>query len=363
MRLDLFVKNNLATLLENSELSGSEKAALENLPRSFWQKEINSGNVKFKNKIVKSSINISVSEKCFLKIDWENIKKNWGFFYRKNLIPGKIKVGFLKVYPDILVINKPAGVSVHPSFPLKRTAPRETTLIEGVVQKFPEVGLVLEKGEEERPGIVHRLDKHTSGVLLIARNIQTKHFLKGQFKSKQIKKIYLALVEGEFPDNQFKISSLLGKKANNPIKIAASNLRVDTNHGASLRKNASARLINPKESITEGTKIASGDLKNITRKIYNYPRSLKKVFFQWKKCLKYTQDEQFSLLELRPITGRTHQIRVHLSSLGFPIVGDLLYGSKHTVLANFHCLHSYRISWLDNLKSRRTASSDKMILF
>jgi len=362
MRLDLLIVNNLPSLLKKSGFLKKIQENITLLPRSFWQKEINLGNIKYKNKTVKPSIKINVSEKLSINFDWINIKNNWLLFYKKALIPSRFKIDFLKINSDCLAINKPAGISVHPSFPLKRDLVRKPTLIEGVICKFPDVREAFEVGEEERPGIVHRLDKETSGAVLIARNIKTKLLLKNQFKNRQIKKTYFALVEGSFPYEKFKIFGLMGKRAANPMKMGMGDIRINDLPTQS----KPVKIINPKESLTLGEKIADGTLGTIAETLKK--TDSKKIFFQWKNLLilsrKTSQERIFSFLKLHPHTGRTHQIRLHLGVMGFPVVGDCLYGSKRRKGSwGFHCLHSYSIKWFDSENNGCFARSNKLILF
>jgi len=329
MRLDIYFRKNLLHFLRQSELSDADQKKLAGLPRAFWQKEINLGNIKLENKILKPSSNIDGSKKFQIKIDWEKIKKNWGQFYEKKLILRKLKIELVKKYPGLLAVNKPAGIAVHLTFPLSREKKREISLIEGVINEYPEISEATEPGEEERPGIVHRLDKNTSGVLLIARNLKIKRQLKKQFQQRGIKKTYLALVAGDFPYESFEISNPIGKLASNPLK----------------RGVGPAKLINPKPSVTRGEKVKRGEL-------------------EWgiiKKWLKYIEKGGYTLLRLFPETGRTHQIRVHLASLGYPIVGDTLYGSRQA-LPGFHCLHAYRISWKNPSGKILSATANKIII-
>jgi 23S rRNA pseudouridine1911/1915/1917 synthase len=330
MRLDIYLIKNLSLFLVKSDLTKADQNKLAGLPRVFWQKEINLGNVKIGDKTVKPGINIDDKKILKINIDWEKVKNNWAQFLEKKLVPQKIKIEFLKIYSDLLVVNKPAGITVHPSFPISRNRVREVTLIEGVVEKYPEILGSGELGEEERPGIVHRLDKNTSGVLLIARNLKTKLSLKKQFQSRTIKKIYLALVEGDFPYENFEISEPIGKLASNPLK----------------RGVAPAKLINPKPGVTRGEKVKRGAP-------------------EWgviKEWLRQIKDGGYTLLRLFPETGRTHQVRVHLSSLGYPIVGDALYGSPHR-LSNLHCLHAYRIIWKNQTGESQVVTSKSIKIF
>lgn len=178
---------------------------------------------------------------------------------------------------DLVVINKPAGVSVH-----KGVAEKEETIADWLVEKFPEVKTV---GDDSRlrPGIIHRLDKETSGVLIIARNQNSFEFIKKQFQRREVVKKYLALVEGELKKNKGVISLPIGKSQSDFRKKSAF-------------ANAKGGL---REAITE-----------------------------------YEIREKFSscaLVEVYPKTGRTHQIRVHFKAIGNPVVCDSLYGGKKMI--------------------------------
>ena len=178
---------------------------------------------------------------------------------------------------DIIVINKPAGLIVHPKSPRD---PQET--VAGLlVKEFPELADV--GSDPARPGIVHRLDRHTSGVMIIARNPETFTWLTEQFKEGKVKKEYTALVTGKILD----------------------------------------------EIGTINSPIASLGLKKTTRKIAN------STLNRWREAetnyevKKYYKD--YTLLNVRPTTGRTHQIRVHFASIGHAIACDKLYGTRKAV--------------------------------
>lgn len=182
------------------------------------------------------------------------------------------------IYEDnnFVAVNKPAGVLVHP---LKNYLQQEKTLIEEVVQKYPEIKNV---GDDKvwRPGIVHRLDRDTSGVLIICRNQNFFDFLKKLFQNHLVKKSYIALVWGR-----------LAKKGviDRPIGLKSGSIK---------RSVRAKNMKMVKEAITHYQPI----------KVFQH-----QIYY-------------FSLINLLPQTGRTHQLRVHLANMGHPIVGDQLYG-------------------------------------
>jgi len=182
---------------------------------------------------------------------------------------------------DIVAVNKPAGLIVHAD---GKTS--ESTLVDWIRKRYPEIESVGEPAHLSdgsivaRPGIVHRLDRDTSGVLLIAKNQETFLFLKDQFQARQIKKMYLALVYGPLKEKKGVIDAPIGKSSKDFRKWSAE-------------------------------RGARGMLREATTEY---------------KVLAKTKD--FSYVQLFPKTGRTHQIRVHLKSIGHPVVGDKLYAPK-----------------------------------
>jgi len=181
----------------------------------------------------------------------------------------------LIVYEDenIIAVNKPAGLTVHPDG--KRAKP---TLVDWISEKHPEMKSVGESSD--RPGIVHRLDKETSGILLLAKNQETFLFLKKQFQEQEVKKTYKAIVYGVLKEGKGIIDM--------PIARSAKDFRQKSAQG---RMRGKAR-----RAITEYEVLAKGS--------------------------------EYSFVEVYPKTGRTHQIRVHFKSIGHPIVCDSLYAPK-----------------------------------
>ncbi len=190
------------------------------------------------------------------------------------------------IYEDaaLIAVNKPAGLTVHAG-----AGAHSGTLVNRLVARFQALSKV---GGDERPGIVHRLDKDTSGVLLVARTDAGHRALAEQFSSRTVEKTYLALVHGAMKKDSGRITSPI---ARDPVR---------------------------RTRMT--TKIASGRTALTDYRVL---------------C----RTGQHSYLEVKIGTGRTHQIRVHLASLGHPVVGDRLYGAPANADLNRNFLHAYRI--------------------
>lgn len=200
------------------------------------------------------------------------------------------------LYEDdvLLALNKPAGVQMHPAGTVDMK-----TVAHWVITAYPHIR---EVGEDPlRPGIVHRLDRDTSGVLVVAKTNSAFHGLKELFSERNVEKTYVALVHGHMPDLEGQI--------NKPL----------IRHSGELR-----RFVVESQSVPEGARSATTLYRVIAR---------------------YSQHD---LLLVTPKTGRTHQIRVHMASLGCPIVGDKLYATKSKrnekkPLAHRQMLHAFRL--------------------
>jgi len=191
---------------------------------------------------------------------------------------------------NFIAVNKPAGLLVHPT-----AMSKEKTLVDFLLKKYPEIkkvgDLPAHAGDpQKRPGIVHRLDKDTSGVILVCRNQKYFEYLKHLFQKHEIKKIYFALVWGKIDPPAGGAKGIINK----PIGLKPGTTR-HTVHGGKMVK----------EAITE----------------YEVVKILK---FKDKNG----KEEIFSLVKVEPKTGRTHQIRVHFAAIHYSIVGDPLYGKK-----------------------------------
>ncbi len=182
---------------------------------------------------------------------------------------------------DLVVIDKPAGMMVHAGAGATDDARNRGTLVNALLHRFQQLSAV---GGELRPGIVHRLDKETSGLIIVAKRDEIHRILASQFAKRQVKKTYLALVHGF-------------------VKQDKGNIHSSISRDAVRRKRMTTRRSGGREAITH---------YQVRRRIAS----------------KYAK---FTLLEVHIDTGRTHQIRVHLSSLGHPVVGDVLYGAPRDI--------------------------------
>ena len=202
------------------------------------------------------------------------------------LTPKSIPLTVIHEDEHLVVIDKSSGMIVHPG------AGRQTnTLANALLYRFPEIEGV---GPKEKPGIVHRLDKETSGVILVARTKMAFQELQRQFKAREVEKLYIGLVWGKMPQEEGKITWAIGRH---------------TKHGERM----SVKTNKPRVAETR---------------------------YRVKKPL-----GEFTLLEIRPITGRTHQIRVHLAASGHPVVGDSRYGRKKVASGCPHLfLHAHRLT-------------------
>ena len=187
---------------------------------------------------------------------------------------------------DLVVVNKPAGMVVHPS-----PGHNRGTLVHAALGHIPELEGI---GGEERPGIVHRLDKDTSGLILIAKNERAHRWLQEQFKSRQVEKIYLALVDGKPPTPAGRVEAPIGRNTTHRKLMAV------------------VPLVKGRAAVSE------------YRTLESFPAH--------------------TLLEIHPLTGRTHQIRLHMAFIGCPVVADLVYGKrKPTLELGRHFLHAHRL--------------------
>ncbi|MCJ7585338.1 MAG: RluA family pseudouridine synthase [Anaerolineales bacterium] len=202
------------------------------------------------------------------------------------LVGEAIPLDILFENDDLLVVNKPASMVVHPS-----PGHEAGTLVHAVLGHVPSLEGI---GGEERPGVVHRLDKDTSGLILLAKNERAHRWLQDQFRLRKVEKTYLALVDGAPPTPAGRVEAPVGRDPAHRKKMAV---------------------------------LPSGKGRDAASE------------YRTLECFK-----AHTLLEVHPLTGRTHQIRLHLAFLGCPIVGDRVYGRKKLSLEiSRHFLHAFRL--------------------
>jgi 23S rRNA pseudouridine1911/1915/1917 synthase len=201
-----------------------------------------------------------------------------------SLVAEPIPVDVIYEDDDLLVVNKPAGLVVHPS-------PGHTvhTLVNALLARCPDLSSF---GDVMRPGIVHRLDRDTSGLMIIAKNSAAQQYLINQFKSRSVSKDYLVLVKGKLTPTQGIIDAPIGRDPSNRKRMAV---------------------------------VAGGRQARTIYKVKEYLG-------------------EYTLLDVTTETGRTHQIRVHLSAIGYPVVGDPVYGVR-SAYVNRQFVHAYRLSF------------------
>ena len=205
------------------------------------------------------------------------------------LVPEDIPLDIIYEDEDLMVVNKPAGMVVHPA------AGHQTgTLVHAALAHAPEMSGI---GGEKRPGVVHRLDKDTSGLILLAKNDQAHRWLQEQFRLRKTIKTYIALVDGNTPTPSGRIEAPVGRD-------------------------------------------------NVHRKMMAVT-SLKKGRDAVSEYKTLEAFREHTLLEVHPLTGRTHQIRLHLRFIGCPVAGDEVYGHQHsTIPIDRHFLHAARLTIL-----------------
>lgn len=252
------------------------------LSRSQWQQLIADGHVTIEGETIKASLRLEGGEKVHAVLP---------DVVESDIVAQKIPLDILYEDNDMLAINKPAGMVVHPA-----PGHSEGTLVNAVLGYCPDLEGV---GGERRPGIVHRLDKETSGLILVAKNDRALRHLQRQFKRRTIRKTYLALVEGHVQPPQALIDAPIGRDPHHRQRMAV---------------------------IAPGSSARSRPAQTEYELLHVYG--------------------DYSLLACYPRTGRTHQIRVHLAFAGFPIAGDTTYGRRKQRLSlERHFLHASALTF------------------
>lgn len=259
--------------------------------RSFFQQLIDEGHITLNGKVIKQSAIVAPNNVIEVKIPaYQPITP-------EKIVEKTIGISIIYKHEHFMIIYKPAGLLVHaPS-----TTSTAITVVDWIQQNHAEINNI---GSIDRPGIVHRLDKDTSGILIISRTNHAHGVFGSLFRQRAISKTYHALVQGH-PPQEGTIDLPIGRDPRNRSKMSAfSNM-----HTSETQK-------------TNGIKIRPAQT--------HY------------KVIEYFDKE--ALVEVKPITGRTHQIRVHMAAIGHPIIGDSVYGTK-SPLINRQALHAYGVSF------------------
>jgi 23S rRNA pseudouridine1911/1915/1917 synthase len=245
------------------------------LSRTHAQKIISQGLVTVNGKAARASLKLNIGDKVDFTIPPET---------PSHLTPEDIPLQIVYEDADLMVIDKPAGLTVHPA-----PGHPASTLVNAVLGRLASPA----EGEETlRPGIVHRLDKDTSGLIVVAKNRQAQANLSDQFKSRSVSKYYRTLVKGRLTPETGIIEANIGRDPSHRQRMA----------------------------VVTGGRCARTEYR----------------------VIKYVGD--YTYLEIKPQTGRTHQIRVHLAAIGFPVVGDAIYGGSSPYLAR-QFLHACKLEF------------------
>lgn len=267
-------------LINNERLDLYLSKILTDFSRSRLQQEIKNGKITVDEVKIKPSAKLKGGE--VIVIDDDLNQKSL------QIIPEKLPLEIVWENENMAVINKPSGMLTHPT-----TLELSGTLVNALLYHYGRENLSDINGEM-RLGIVHRLDRNTSGLIMIAKNNKTHEFLTNKMKEKAFKKNYLAVVRGVIEQDEFMIKTPIGRHPTQPYKMAVSE--------------------NGKESL-----------------------SIVKVLKRFKSA---------TLIDVTLVTGRTHQIRVHLSSINHPVYNDTLYGfGKMKIRTEEQVLQSYKLEF------------------
>ena len=273
------MKEYIVDLNESGKRLDSYIATIdENITRTHAQKLIEDGNILVNGKKAKVSYKTQENDKILVEIPEPK---------QIELKAQDIPIEIIYEDNDIIVVNKPKGMVVHPA-----NGNPDGTLVNAIMAicKDSLSGI----GGEIRPGIVHRIDKDTSGLLIVAKNDNAHVKLSEQIKNHEVKKTYIALVRGIFKENEATIDMPIGRSMSDRKKMA----------------------------VTKNGKNAITHIKVLTR------------------------FDKYTLLQVNIETGRTHQIRVHLSQIGYPIVGDYTYSNgKNEFNVIGQCLHAQKLEF------------------
>jgi len=271
MRLDAYLARELAPEVSRSQIARAIRAGL----------------VLMNERTARAADPVSTGDRIELRVPEPQLP-----------VPGAAPAPDIEVLwedADLIFVNKPPGMAVHPS-----PGHPHSTLVDALVARFPDLAAVMELDGTWRAGIVHRLDKDTSGVMVVARNAAARAALSDQFKQRTVEKVYIAVAVGHPTQDRLTIDRPIGRH------------QID-------RKRMSVRGGDGREALSEVTIISRGYLTAGGQAI------------------------PIAVAVVHPRTGRTHQIRVHLASIGHPCLGDPLYGrqDRQRLAIKRQALHAY----------------------
>lgn len=266
--------NNQIEVIIKKETGRIDKVLNERLAdysRSQIQQWIKDQHVSIDGKVIKANYKVNAGDRILIEIPEPE---------ELDLVPENLDLDIVYEDDDVVIVNKPQGTVVHPS-----AGHPNGTLVNGLLYQIKNLSTI---NDVVRPGIVHRIDKDTSGLLMVAKNDRAHEALAKQLKDKTSLRKYVALVHGEIPHEKGRIEAPIGR----------------------------SKVNRKMQAVIEDGKPAVTHFEVLKR------------------------FEGFTLIELQLETGRTHQIRVHMQYIGYPVAGDPLYGPKKTLKGNGQFLHA-----------------------
>lgn len=264
-QIEIIVKN------ETGRIDKVLNDRLADYSRSQIQQWIKEQHVSIDGKVIKANYKVNAGDKILIEIPEPE---------ELDLVPENLELDIVYEDEDVVIVNKPQGMVVHPS-----AGHSQGTLVNGLLYQIKNLSTI---NDVVRPGIVHRIDKDTSGLLMVAKNDQAHEALAKQLKDKTSLRKYVALVHGEIPHEKGRIEAPIGR----------------------------SKVNRKMQAVIEDGKPAVTHFEVLKR------------------------FEGYTLIELQLETGRTHQIRVHMQYIGYPVAGDPLYGPKKTLKGNGQFLHA-----------------------
>lgn len=266
--------NNQIEVIIKKETGRIDKVLNERLAdysRSQIQQWIKDQHVSIDGKVIKANYKVNAGDRILIEIPEPE---------ELDLVPENLDLDIVYEDDDVVIVNKPQGMVVHPS-----AGHPNGTLVNGLLYQIKNLSTI---NDVVRPGIVHRIDKDTSGLLMVAKNDRAHEALAKQLKDKTSLRKYVALVHGEIPHEKGRIEAPIGR----------------------------SKVNRKMQAVIEDGKPAVTHFEVLKR------------------------FDGFTLIELQLETGRTHQIRVHMQYIGYPVAGDPLYGPKKTLKGNGQFLHA-----------------------